>query len=198
MGRATCWLGCGVGDAVLELTCDLAALAAALQIERVAHAPAKLTFTVAGSLRGSGRTLRLVRPNGAVPSAPPDAALVRLLLLARRWWNELRRGELDITQLAAREARSTSYVTRIVRLAFLSPQVTRAILSGKQRAGVDVATLTCASPCNYLKASRPTYFFRRDRLAAKPGTILACAIQYSGSMGCVDPALFSNTGDPGS
>jgi len=37
---------------------------------------------------------------------------------------------------------TASYVTRVLRLAFLAPSVTQAILAGRLRAGVSAATLT--------------------------------------------------------
>lgn len=37
---------------------------------------------------------------------------------------------------------TSSYISRVVRLAFLAPAVTEAILAGRQRAGVTVASLT--------------------------------------------------------
>ncbi len=68
--------------------------------------------------------------------------MVRLLVKAGGWWAQLRDGEIDITKLAAQEKVSAAYVTRIVRLAFLSPALIEAILAGKVRAGVDAAALT--------------------------------------------------------
>jgi site-specific DNA recombinase len=87
-----------------------------------------------------------VHDSGAVPGAPPDQALIRLLVQARRWWTELREGKIDITSLAAREQKTASYVTRVVRLAFLAPAVTQAILAGRQRSGVSIHALTLGSP----------------------------------------------------
>jgi hypothetical protein len=62
--------------------------------------------------------------------------LVRLLGQAHLYWRELRTGSIDIKRLAAREQISAPYITRVVRLAFLSPAVVTAILAGRQRAGV--------------------------------------------------------------
>ena len=44
--------------------------------------------------------------------------------------------------LAEREGVSASWITRVVRLAFLSPQVVDAILAARVRAGVDAGALT--------------------------------------------------------
>ena len=79
---------------------------------------------------------------GAVRSAsPPDESLIRLLLTARRWWAELAKGEFDITALSVRENVSASWMTRVVRLAFLAPDVVEAVLAGKTKVGIDAKAL---------------------------------------------------------
>jgi hypothetical protein len=54
----------------------------------------------------------------------------------------LQEGEIDIKRLAAREGIGASWITRVLRLAFLSPAVVDALLAGRLRAGVDAAALT--------------------------------------------------------
>jgi site-specific DNA recombinase len=78
--------------------------------------------------------LRLVHP-GSHLSQPPSASLVSLLVQAHRWWAELKKRELDVTALACREGMTGSYLTRVLRLAFLSPTITQAILTGRQAVG---------------------------------------------------------------
>ncbi len=65
-----------------------------------------------------------------------DQKLVRLLIKARGYWSELRKGEFNVTELAAREGFQASYLTRVLRLAFLSPAVVDAILAGRQPAAL--------------------------------------------------------------
>ena len=101
-----------------------------------------LALTAEVRLTRSGTAMRLVQSDGSASSAEVDASLTRQLLLARAWWKELRDGEIDITRLATREGLTASYVTRVLRLAFLAPNVTQAILAGRTRAGVSTATLT--------------------------------------------------------
>lgn len=131
-----------VADAEIAVICDLDALARALGVERLPDAPATVVLGCTARLTRSGRALRLVQDNGALPQASPDKSLVRLLVQARRWWAALRTGETSASELAAREGVTASYLTRVVRLAFLAPAVTGAILAGCQRAGVTVASLT--------------------------------------------------------
>lgn len=131
-----------VGDAAVTLTCNTAALAKALGMDQRAGAPATIEIGCTARLTRSGRALRLVQDSGATAQATPDRSLVRLLVQARRWWNMLRTGEISTTELAVREGVTSSYISRVVRLAFLAPAVTEAILAGRQRAGVTVASLT--------------------------------------------------------
>lgn len=56
----------------------------------------------------------------------------------------LRTGEIDVTRLAEQEGVTPSYLTRVVRLAFLSPRVVQAVILGTLRADIDGASLTTA------------------------------------------------------
>ena len=56
----------------------------------------------------------------------------------------LREGEVDIKRLAAIEGVQAAYISRVVRLTFLSPAVVDGMLAGSQAPQVDVATLTRA------------------------------------------------------
>ena len=131
-----------VGASEVTMAIDTAALAAALELTRLPDGEATLELRCAARLTRSGRALRLVQASGALPQTAADPALVRLLVQARRWWAVLRTGELNTSALARREGVTPSYLSRVVRLAFLAPSVTEAILAGRQRAGVSVASLT--------------------------------------------------------
>ncbi len=131
-----------VEDSGVAVTCNTAAIAAALGVATYSDAPAVITLQETVRLTRSGHAVRLVHESGALATATVDQSLIRQILAARRWWRALREGEIDITRLAERDGVSPAYVTRIVRLAFLSPAAVTAVLAGKQRAGVDVKMLT--------------------------------------------------------
>jgi hypothetical protein len=78
--------------------------------------------------------MRLIDGNGHSAGATSDRSLLKLILQARDWWSELRKGELNITELAAREGVQDGWITRVVRLAFLSPLIVDAIVKGEQPA----------------------------------------------------------------
>ena len=85
-------------------------------------------------LRRSGREIRMVI-DGTDPfaTAKPDARLIKLLLRARRFNAVLTQGEgIAFAALAQREGVSPSYFTRLVRLSYLAPDITQAILDGRQ------------------------------------------------------------------
>src|ERR1700730_5563216 len=84
-------------------------------------------------LRRSGREIRMVIDGPDPFAAKPDARLIRLLLRARRFNATLAQGEgVSFAALAQREGVSRSYFTRLVRLSYLAPDITQAILDGRQ------------------------------------------------------------------
>jgi site-specific DNA recombinase len=84
-------------------------------------------------LRRSGREIRMVIDGPDPFAAKPDARLIRLLLRARRFNTTLAQGEgVSFAALAEREGVSRSYFTRLVRLSYLAPDITQAILDGRQ------------------------------------------------------------------
>src|SRR6202011_1570483 len=85
-------------------------------------------------LRRAGREIRMVI-DGTDPfaAAQPDARLIKLLLRARRFNATLAEGAGGpFADLAQREGVSRSYFTRLVRLSYLAPDLTQAILEGRQ------------------------------------------------------------------
>lgn len=101
-----------------------------------------ITHNVPARLRRTGMVVRLVQDDGMTASSSlPDPVLIRLLAKAQRWWKKLCSGTCDIAALARREQLSPSYITRVVRLAFLAPGIVDAITEGRLRAGVDSKAL---------------------------------------------------------
>jgi site-specific DNA recombinase len=129
----------------IEIDCDTGEIARLLGISDAERTRESLTLNVPARLTRSGRVVRLVDVAGAPLTHMPDTSLQRLVAKAHRWWSELRRGELDITALAAREGVKPSYMTRVVRLAFLSLNVIDAVLAGRQSAAATVSELTLGS-----------------------------------------------------
>ena len=81
---------------------------------------------------------------GADPAGTPtaDPAMMRLILRARLMWERVRRGEVaGLGELATQEGVSGSYASRLVRLAFLAPDILIAIVNGRHPAGLSAAGL---------------------------------------------------------
>jgi site-specific DNA recombinase len=85
-------------------------------------------------LRRTGREIKMVI-DGTDPfaAANPDTRLIKLLLRACRFNASLAQGEgIPFAALAQREGVTRSYFTRLVRLSYLAPDITQAILDGRQ------------------------------------------------------------------
>jgi DNA invertase Pin-like site-specific DNA recombinase len=85
-------------------------------------------------LRRSGREITmLIDGADAFATAKPDARLIKLLIRARRFSTTLVDSDgVPFAAVAKREGVSPSYFTRLVRLSYLAPDITQAILDGRQ------------------------------------------------------------------
>jgi hypothetical protein len=97
-------------------------------------------------LRKRGGRKLMVVPEGAAAWAAQrthlDNAMVKAIARAYRWRRLLESGEYaSITELAAAEKISQSYVCRVLRLTLLSPDVVEAILDGRHTAEITLATM---------------------------------------------------------
>lgn len=90
--------------------------------------------------RGGRKEMQL--PEGAVLPRRADNKLVKALARAFRWKRMLESGEYGtIAELAEREGIAPSYMTRVLRLTLLAPDIVEAILDGKQGPEVTLARL---------------------------------------------------------
>jgi DNA invertase Pin-like site-specific DNA recombinase len=85
-------------------------------------------------LRRSGQEIRmLIEGTDPFATAKPDARLIKLLIRARQFNATLVDNDgVPFAALAKREGVSPSYFTRLVRLSYLAPDITQAILDGRQ------------------------------------------------------------------
>jgi hypothetical protein len=90
--------------------------------------------------RGGRKEMHL--PEGATHSRRADSTLVKALARAFRWKRMLESGEFaTIAELAEREGIAPSYMTRVLRLTLLDPDIVEAILDGKQGPEVTLARM---------------------------------------------------------
>ena len=72
-----------------------------------------------------------------------DPALIQAVAKAHLWWEWIKLGKIEsLAGIAQREGIDKAKVTRLLRLAFLSPQTLRQVLDGKQPVGATVRMLT--------------------------------------------------------
>jgi hypothetical protein len=117
-----------------------------------------ISIQVPFRLRKVGGRKQIVLPDGATAPANhprPDSALIKALARAFRWKRMLESGEFaTIADLAKREGIAPSYMTRVLRLTLLAPEIVEAILDGKQGPAVTLAALLEPFPAEWLMQSR--------------------------------------------
>lgn len=84
----------------------------------------------------------MVLPPGNVHQHKTDNTLVKALARAFRWVRMLESGQFaTIAELANGENIAPSYLTRVLRLTLLAPDIVEAILDGNQRTQLTLAGL---------------------------------------------------------
>jgi hypothetical protein len=101
--------------------------------------------------RRGGRKV-IIAPDGGDAWAPakpprPDETLIRALARAHRWNRMLEAGRYRSAQeIADAEKIGRSFVSRLLRLTLLAPDIQEAILDGRQPKGMQREELTRAMP----------------------------------------------------
>ncbi|MCM8595143.1 hypothetical protein [Accumulibacter sp.] len=103
--------------------------------------------------RRGGRKV-IVLPDGTqgnpMPSATIDNAMIKAIARAFRWQRLLENGTYGcLDEIARAEKIGASFVSRIVRLALLSPDIVEAILAGKQPANLSLKDLMAPFPVEW-------------------------------------------------
>src|ERR1035437_7045967 len=72
-----------------------------------------------------------------------DMVLLKTIARAHRWFDQLLSGEVkSLTAIATREGLNYRFVGKIIRLAFLAPEIVEAIAEGKQPPELSTELLT--------------------------------------------------------
>jgi hypothetical protein len=99
-----------------------------------------ITVFVAIAWRRRGGRKVIVAPSGCDGCAPPpriDNTLIKALARAHRWRRMLEDGEYGtLAEMADAERISRSYVSRILRLTLLAPDIVERILDGRPTAAL--------------------------------------------------------------
>ena len=106
-----------------------------------------MSFTIRG-----GRKL-VVSPDGSDWKKPRhriDNTLVKALARAFRWQRLLESGQYaTIEEIAKAEKINTSYISRILRLTLLSPEIVEMILDGRQPTSLTLKSLQRSFPVDW-------------------------------------------------
>lgn len=88
-----------------------------------------------------GVEMRLILNGGDEPRTP-DPALLKAFARARGWFEELSSGRVrSLVEIARREGLAKRYVTRLTKLAFVSPAFVEAIAEGEVSAEINLQML---------------------------------------------------------
>ena len=131
-----------VASAQVDIHLDIEQLIAVLRgteeataTSNLSPAPPPLILTVPVRLRRAGLEMRLLIDGGS-RGPEPDRTLIRLIVKAQHLRQRLMTERLGVGELAASEGVTASYVSRVLRLAYLAPDILTAILTGRQPVGL--------------------------------------------------------------
>jgi len=97
-----------------------------------------------------GVEMRLVIEGAGRPSRTADTALLKAVVRAHAWFEELSSGHgASIPQIAAREKLGERYVRRLVRVAFLAPRIVEAMVHARQPVELTADRLTVGEGLPY-------------------------------------------------
>jgi hypothetical protein len=102
--------------------------------------------------RKRGGRNRVVTPDGAewAPRPRVDNAMVKALARAFRWRRMLDEGvHATLEDLACAKGVHATYVSRVLRMTLLAPEIVEAILDGRQPAGVGLDDLLEGFPLDW-------------------------------------------------
>jgi len=115
-----------------------------------------LTVRVPMTFKTRGGRKLVISPDGvpswATPPTRVDNSMVKALARAFRWRGLLETGVYaTIEEIAAAENINPSYVSRILRMTLLAPEIVEMIVEGRQPAELTLAKLTKLFPLEWKK-----------------------------------------------
>ena len=114
-----------------------------------------VTVRIPVSFRQRAGRKQILTPPGSVPWTPPprvDTALLKAVVRAHRWREMLEGGEYDsAAELAKAEKVNDSYLSRVLRLTLLAPEIVEAIVAGQQPSTLQLVDLLKPLPVEWAK-----------------------------------------------
>ncbi len=122
------------------------------------HPVETVSVHVPFTIRKYGGRKQIITPNGApaaIEKPRVDSTLVKALARAFRWKKMLESGQFTTTtELAKHENLALTYMTRVLRLSLLAPDIVEAILDGRQPPEMTLAALLEPFPVEWNHQSR--------------------------------------------
>jgi site-specific DNA recombinase len=120
--------------------------------QQIKHPP--LTLTAHAKLMRCGLEMRLVVPGEESKQETPKVSqsLIKAIARGRNWYEQMTsRGGVSLGELAQASDVNDRYASRILRFAFLSPDIVEAILEGKQPKGMTLEKAFVDMPLSWEK-----------------------------------------------
>lgn len=119
-----------------------------------------VTVTVPFAVRKRGGRKLIVTPDGTtaapVTRARVDSALLKALTRGFRWRKLLETGDFStIGDIAKAEKINPSYVSRVLRMTLLAPEIVEAIVVGRQPEGLTMARAMRPFPAEWRQQEFP-------------------------------------------
>ena len=113
-----------------------------------------VTVTVPFAIRKRGGRTLVITPDGATSAPAPrirvDSTLLKALARGFRWRKLLETGHFaTIQEIAEAENINPSYVSRLLRMTLLAPEIVKAILAGNHPAGLTRAKVMQPFPMEW-------------------------------------------------
>ena len=113
-----------------------------------------VTVTVPFAIRKRGGRTLVITPDGVTSAPAPrtrvDSALLKALARGFRWRKLLEKGHFaTIEEIAEAENINSSYISRVLRMTLLAPEIVEAILAGTQPAGLTRAKVLKPFPMEW-------------------------------------------------
>ena len=112
----------------------------------------EIVLSISAELKLCSHEMRLVVPPGGTKELPPrpNKTLIKALTRAHAWKVKLFSGQApSIDAIAKAEGVTPRYVGRILRLAFLAPDIVEAILEGSQPADLELERIMKGIPLGW-------------------------------------------------
>jgi len=100
----------------------------------------------------AGKDISIVNANTKKVSTcnQNDLAVISAIIKAEAWRNEIEAKNINISYISKRENKTITYITRILNLSFLAPDIKKAILCGKAKLGITLLDLyKCANEVDW-------------------------------------------------